>query len=81
MWILTIAFALTGLSLWVDVPFFGAREVARGCGILAFLACPFLWGRPGFIPDGLVVPGKSRFMAGLALIFAAPLLLPWELWV
>ena len=82
MWILTIAFALTGLSLWVDGGFVGAREVARGLAFLAILACPFLWARPtGLVPDEIVVPGKSRLMLGLALILAAPLILPWQLWL
>lgn len=82
MWILTIAFALTGLSLWVDGGFVGAHEVARGLAFLAILACPFLWARPtGLVPDEIAVPGKSRLMLGLALILAAPLILPWQLWL
>jgi len=82
LWLLTISFALTGLSLWVDGGFAGAREVARGLGIAAVLACPLLWGRPaGLVPDMLVVPGKMRLMAVLAMIFAIPLVLPWQLWL
>ncbi|MBN8831329.1 MAG: hypothetical protein J0G94_12080 [Sphingomonadales bacterium] len=82
LWLFTIAFALTGLSLWVDGGFAGAREVARGLGIAAFLACPLLWARPGgLVPDPLLVPGKSRFMLLLAMVLAGPLLLPWQLWL
>ncbi|MBT2186409.1 hypothetical protein [Sphingobium nicotianae] len=82
MWLLTIAFALTGLSLWVGGGFVGAREVAKGCGFLAMLACPFLWARPtGLVPDEIAIGGKRRLMIGLALIAAAPLLLPWQLWI
>lgn len=81
-WLLTIIFALTGISLWVDGGFVGAREVARGCGLIALLACPFIWARPsGLVPDELAVPGKSRFLLALALILATPLLLPWQLWL
>lgn len=82
MWILTIAFALTGLSLWVGGGFPGAHDVARGLGFLAILACPFLWAQPaGLVPAPLVVPGRSRLFLGLALILAAPLLLPWQVWL
>jgi hypothetical protein len=82
MWILTIAFALAGLALWVDGGFVGAHEVARGLGLLAFLSCPFLWARPdGLVPDAIALPGKSRLMLGLALLLAAPLVLPWRLWL
>ena len=82
MWILTIAFALTGLSLWVGGGFVGAQDVARGCGWLALLACPFLWAQPtGLVPAPIAIGGRRRLMMGLALIMAAPLLLPWQLWV
>lgn len=82
LWILTIAFALTGLSLWVDGGFVGARDVARGLGLLAVLACPFLWAQPdGLVPAPLAVPGKPRFMLGLALILSTPLTLPWQMWI
>jgi drug/metabolite transporter (DMT)-like permease len=82
MWLFTIAFALAGLSLWVDGGFAGARDVARGLGFLALLSCPFFWARPaGLVPDALAVGGKRRFMLGLALILATPLLLPWQLWL
>jgi len=33
------------------------------------------------VPAPLVVPGRSRLFLGLALILAAPLLLPWQLWL
>ncbi len=53
---------------------------AKGFFGLALLACPFLWARSyGFMPRGLQVPGKPRFMAGLAIILAVPLVLPLAL--
>jgi hypothetical protein len=82
LWLFTIAFALAGLSLWVDGGFAGARNVARGLALAAVLACPLLWARPtGLVPGPLMVPGRSRFMLLLAMILAAPLLLPWQLWL
>lgn len=85
LWILTIAFALAGLSLRADGSFvsgtaFGymAPWLMKGCFILAILACPFLWARPdGLVPGPLAIPGKHRFMLALALIIGAPALLPW----
>jgi hypothetical protein len=82
MWLLTIAFALSGLSLWVDGGFPGAQDVARGLAVLAILACPFFWAQPtGLVPEPIAIGGKRRLMLGLALILAAPLLLPWQLWL
>ncbi|MBU0557211.1 MAG: hypothetical protein KKD64_10230 [Alphaproteobacteria bacterium] len=82
MWALTLGFAFGAMGLWLDSPFYGARSIALGLASLAFLACPFLWARPdGLVPDELAVPGKARLMLALALVFAAPLLLPWQLWL
>ncbi|MCW2395691.1 MULTISPECIES: hypothetical protein [unclassified Sphingobium] len=82
MWVLTLGFAFGAMGLWLDGAFLGARLVALGLGALAFLACPFLWARPdGLVPDELAVPGKARLMLALALLFCAPLLLPWQLWL
>ena len=84
MWILTIAFALTGLSLWADHGAFlglGPRlgDLAmKGFFFLAILACPFLWARSyGFVPRMMQVPGKQRLFMALAMLFAIPLVLPW----
>jgi hypothetical protein len=85
MWILTVAFALAGLALRAD----GASWFApyaylnvyfyKGCFFIAAMACPFLWARSyGFMPRGLQVPGKERFMMALAAILAIPLILPWH---
>lgn len=81
MWILTIAFALAGLGLSVDSGFAGARMAATGLGLLALLSCPFLWAPDGLVPEAIVVPGRQRLMLGLALLVAAPLILPWQLWL
>ena len=82
MWTLTIAFALTGLSLWADGGFVGAHDVARGLGLFAVLSCPFFWSRPdGLVPDPIAISGKSRLMLCLALLLATPLMLPWQLWL
>jgi len=82
MWLLTIAFALTGLSLWAGGGFVGAHDVARGFVFLAILACPFIWAQPtGLVPGPIAIPGRNRLMLALALIVAAPLLLPWQLWI
>jgi hypothetical protein len=82
MWLLTIGFALASLSLWTDGGFAGADRVARGLALLAILACPLLWARPaGLVPRALAVPGKHRLLLALALVLAAPLLLPWQLWL
>lgn len=82
LWSLTIVLALAGLALWASGGFAGARDVARGLGLLALLACPFLWTRPdGLVPDGLALPGRRRLLLGLALLLAAPLILPWQLWL
>lgn len=84
-WTLTILFALAGLALRDDggqgfVAMSGSLSLvlAKGCFLLAFLACPFIWARPdGLAPDALAIPGKNRFMMGLALVIAAPLILRW----
>jgi len=82
MWILTIAFALSALTLWVEGHFLGALDLGRGLAFLALLSCPFFWARPdGLVPDALAVGGKRRLMLGLALVLATPLLLPWQLWL
>jgi len=85
LWLLTILFALAGLALREDggfgaldlgIPAFYAPYVWKGCFILAFLGCPFIWGRPNGLLPG-VVRGKTRFMLALALLLATPLILPW----
>lgn len=85
MWILTIAFALAGLALRADVTWFGpslaylSDTFVKGFFVLAGLCCPFLWARSyGFIPRALQISGKERFMLGLAMILAIPLILPWH---
>ena len=84
MWIVTIAFALAGLALradhgaWLGPAAYLGDWISRGFFILAFLACPFLWARSyGFMPRALQIPGKQRLMLGLALVIAAPLILPF----
>jgi len=82
MWLLTIAFALAGLALRVQPSFAGAFTLGTGSLALAALACPLLWARPaGIVPDALAIPGRRRLLLGFALILAAPLLLPWQLWL
>jgi len=85
MWTLTIIFALAGLSLRADHGSWFAPYVylgdyfMKGSFILAVLSCPFLWARSyGFMPRGLLVPGKERMMLALALVLAVPLILPWH---
>ena len=85
MWVLTIIFALAGLSVRADAGAslgFGpnlVELVSRGLFFLAVLACPFLWARSyGLVPRPLQVPGKSRLFMALALLFAVPLILPWH---
>ena len=78
-WIMTVAFALAGVALREQGGFALASWVGQGCLILATLACPLLWQQPaGLIPALITVGGRSRLMLGLALVFAAPLLLPWS---
>jgi hypothetical protein len=84
MWIITIALALTGLALradhgaWLGGAAYLGEWLSRGCFILAVLACPFLWTRSyGLVPRPLQVPGRHRMMLALALIVAAPLILPF----
>ncbi|GEM_PF-987155 len=82
MWIVTIAFALTGLALRADHGLwpgaYYADLLSKGCFILAVLACPFLWARAyGILPRALQVPAGQRFMLALALFLAIPLILPW----
>jgi len=82
MWGFTIILAFAGLGLWMEGGFIGAGVVALALCVLALLACPFLWSRPGgLVPDELAMRGRTRLMLALALIFAAPLLLPWRLWL
>jgi len=82
MWLSTILFALAGLALRAQPPFAGAVLVGTLALLLAGLACPLLWARPlGLVPDALVIPGKRRLLLALALILAAPLILPWPLWL
>ncbi len=86
MWILTIVFLLAGLALQADDgSWFGPSlaylqdDVVKGFFFLAALACPFLWARSyGFVPRPLMIPGTQRFMMGLTLILAIPLVLPWH---
>jgi len=83
-WILTVIFALAGLALRDDQGWFNlgpnlTELFAKGLFGLALLSCPFLWARSyGFMPRGLQVPGGPRLMAGLAMILAIPLVLPWH---
>jgi hypothetical protein len=81
LWLLTIAFALGGLAVRADHGFAGAELVGRGCLILALFACPLLWARPGGLladmTGGLIFTGKDRLMLALAMLLAAPLILPW----
>lgn len=82
MWLTTILFALAGLALRAQPPLPGAAMLGAGAFLLAGLACPLLWARPsGLVPDALAIPGKRRLLLALALILAAPLILPWPLWL
>lgn len=81
-WLLTIACGLGALSVHSAGGFAGAREVALGLAALALLACPLIWAREGgLLPEPLAIPGRHRLMLGLALLLAAPVLLPWPLWL
>ncbi len=81
LWFLTIMLALAGLALRADHGFAGADLVAKGCIIVAVLACPLLWARPGGIVSdalgGMIFTGKDRLMLTLALLLSAPVMLPW----
>ncbi len=84
-WTLTIVFALAGLALRADGGWLGLTDprlvdsLATGCFLFALLTCPFLWARAyGLMPRPLQVPAKERMLMGLALVLAAPLLLPWH---
>ena len=81
-WILTIAFGFGGLGLWIDGGFVGAKTSSVVLCVIALLACPFLWARPGgLVPDELAPAAKVRLMLVLALVLATPLMLPWQLWL
>lgn len=83
LWFLTIMLALAGLALRADHGFAGAGLVAQGCLIVAALACPFLWARPGGVLadalGGAIFTGKDRLMLSLAVLLSAPVMLPWPL--
>ena len=83
LWIVTIGFALGGLALCVDHGFAGATQAGRGCLLIALLSCPLLWARErgvfAAMADGLILTGRDRLMLCVALLLAAPLLLPWPL--
>jgi len=82
MWFLTILFALAGGALRLQEHFAGAASLGIAALLLAILACPLLWARPGgIIPDAIAPSGKRRLIIALMLVLAAPLVLPWQLWL
>jgi len=75
-WLLTIVSGLAGLALRVQggMPF--AFEIGTGLLMLGGLACPFFWAKDSGLLAWLGATPRERLMLGLALILAAPLILP-----
>lgn len=81
MWMVTLALAFASMGIGLDADFAGATMVSYVLGLIAFFACPLVWGRPdGLAPHALRVPAKVRLTLTIALIAGSPLLLPWQLW-
>ena len=69
-WILSFICLLAGLALRQDLPIGGSVTVSNILIIFALLACPMIWRD---LPLG--VSRGQRIVAGLALVFALPLIL------
>ena len=80
-WLLTIAFGLAGLAFRAQGGIPHAFVAGTALLVLAFLSCPMLWRKDGGLLAGLGVGVKDRLLLALAMLIAAPLILPWPFWV
>ncbi len=69
-WILSFICLFAGLALRQDLPIGGSVTVSNLLIIFALLACPIVWRE---LPIG--VSRSQRIIAGLALVFALPIIL------
>ncbi|NWK94967.1 hypothetical protein DM806_04635 [Sphingobium lactosutens] len=69
-WILSFICLLAGLALRQDLPIGGSMTISNILIVFALLACPMIWRD---LPLG--VSRGQRITAGLALVFALPLIL------
>lgn len=69
-WILSFICLLAGLALRQDLPVGGSVTISNILIVFALLACPMIWRD---LPLG--ISRGQRIVAGLALVFALPLIL------
>ena len=69
-WILSFTCLFAGLALRQDLPIGGSVTISNLVIIFALLACPIVWRE---LPIG--VSRGQRIIAGLALVFALPIIL------
>ena len=69
-WILSFTCLFAGLALRQDLPIGGSVTISNLVIIFALLACPIVWRE---LPIG--VSRSQRIIAGLALVFALPIIL------
>ena len=69
-WILSFTCLFAGLALRQDLPIGGSVTISNLVIIFALLACPIVWRE---LPIG--VSRGQRVIAGLALVFALPIIL------
>jgi hypothetical protein len=69
-WILSFICLLAGLALRQDLPIGGSVTISNILIVFALLACPMIWRD---LPIG--VSRGQRIVAGLALVFALPIIL------
>ncbi|WP_300114217.1 hypothetical protein [Sphingobium sp.] len=69
-WILSFTCLFAGLALRQDLPIGGSVIISNLLIIFALLACPIVWRE---LPIG--VSRGQRIIAGLALVFALPIIL------
>lgn len=69
-WILSFTCLFAGLALRQDLPIGGSVTISNLLIIFALLACPIVWRE---LPIG--VSRGQRVIAGLALVFALPIIL------
>ena len=69
-WILSFICLFAGLALRQDLPIGGSVTISNLVIIFALLACPIVWRE---LPIG--VSRGQRVIAGLALVFALPIIL------
>jgi len=69
-WILSFTCLFAGLALRQDLPIGGSVTISNLLIIFALLACPIVWRE---LPIG--VSRGQRIIAGLALVFALPIIL------